>query len=73
MPVKNRGSHISAHSYNPETQELDITFRGGKTYRYKDVPGDIVENFQKAPSQGKFHHSKIRVFDCHCIDPEHKH
>lgn len=53
-------SHIARLKYNPDTAELDIEFRNGKTYRYYELPYDIFNAFVAAPSAGKFLNSTIR-------------
>jgi hypothetical protein len=53
-------SNIARLKYNPDTAELDVEFRSGKTYRYSDVPYDIFNAFVAAPSAGKFLNSTIR-------------
>src|SRR5438874_2741389 len=40
--------------YDPKSGFLDVVFRTGETYRYKDVPLDEYHKLMKAESQGKY-------------------
>jgi hypothetical protein len=40
--------------YDPEKRFLDVVFRTGETYRYKDVPRDEYNGLMKAQSHGKY-------------------
>jgi hypothetical protein len=42
------------------TGELDITFIGGKTYRYFEVPPEIYDGLLDAESQGVFFNENIK-------------
>lgn len=44
---------ISHHGYDPESKTMAVTFRGGKTYRYRDVPKSVYEELSLARSLGK--------------------
>jgi hypothetical protein len=52
-------SHITAASYNPDTQELIVTF-GKSSYSYAGVPQDVVDGFSAAPSAGSYLHANIK-------------
>jgi hypothetical protein len=39
---------------------LHVTFRSGKTYRYKDCPNDHFEAMKACPSPGKYFQTMIR-------------
>ena len=45
--------------YNEETYELDIVFRTGDKYRYKNVPQFVYEGLMKAASHGQYLHKKV--------------
>jgi hypothetical protein len=45
--------------YNEKTYELDVVFRSGDKYRYKNVPLVIYEGLKDAASHGQFMHKKI--------------
>jgi hypothetical protein len=40
--------------YDPKNRFLDVSFRTGETYRYKDVPPDEYHGLMKAESHGKY-------------------
>lgn len=42
------------------TRYLDIEFKGGKIYRYSDVPEVIYDEFMECDSKGKFFRENIR-------------
>jgi len=39
--------------YSPKSRLLDVVFRTGETYRYKDVPLDEYNRLMEAESHGK--------------------
>lgn len=41
-------TNLASGSYDDETQELEITFRSGATYAYRNVPQGIVEGLKAA-------------------------
>jgi KTSC domain len=45
--------------YNEETYEMDVVFRTGEKYRYKNVPLFVYEELMNAPSQGQYMHKRI--------------
>ena len=56
-PVKSR--MILGVRYNEETYHLDIVFRTGEKYRYKNVPQFVYEGLMKAESHGQYMHKKV--------------
>jgi uncharacterized protein YuzE len=57
-------SMMSRVEYDEDTSELDITFKSGKTYRYREVPPDIYSDLLDAESNGEFFNEKIKdTFD----------
>jgi hypothetical protein len=40
--------------YDPKQRLLDVVFRTGETYRYKDVPLDEYDKLMRAESLGKY-------------------
>lgn len=40
--------------------DLDVEFKHGATYRYKDVPRHVFYDFLHAESKGKFLNSEIK-------------
>lgn len=63
---KNRvqSSNIKKVGYNPDTLLLEIEFRGGVRYVYKDVPASVYEFMlridQAGGSIGEWFHENIR-------------
>lgn len=53
-------SHIAAATYDSDTEELIVTFPGGKAYSYAGVPQDVVDGFSAAPSAGGYLHANIK-------------
>ena len=47
-------------SYNPETEQMTITFQQRGTYVYNDVPLDDYVDFASAGSQGTYFNLYIR-------------
>lgn len=47
-------SWVSTIDYDSSLFELKITFKDGTTCSYKDITPDIVEDFNKAPSKGRW-------------------
>lgn len=47
-------SNIDQISYDAQTEDLEVTFSSGATYRYAGVPGAIWRGFQRAPSFGQY-------------------
>jgi len=57
-------SMMTSVEYDEDDRELDITFSGGKTYRYFDVPLDVYADLLDAESKGKFFNENIKdVFE----------
>ena len=53
-------SNIAAVRYDDNAQRLEIDFKnGGATYEYYNVPVDVAEGFETAPSAGKYFHANI--------------
>lgn len=55
-------SNISAIAYNPRIQMMQIEFRGGSVYTYKNVTCQMWFRFNKAMSKGKWFWRNIRPF-----------
>jgi hypothetical protein len=53
-------SNVAAYRYNPGTKVLQIRFKSGRVYGYKDVPQNVVDEFTTADSKGKFVNANIK-------------
>jgi len=53
-------SNILKSIYHKSTQDLDIVFKRGAVYRYRNVSPKIVEEFEKDSSQGKYLNNVLR-------------
>lgn len=65
MKIENQAiesSNLKTITYDSEDQNLIIEFKGKENnrYQYKNVPEELVENFLKSESKGKFFHSDIK-------------
>jgi hypothetical protein len=59
MPAVN-STAIERIGYNADARQLRVTFAGGNTYKYYDVPRGVYESFMQAESKGAFFNSYIR-------------
>jgi hypothetical protein len=59
MPIVESSMMVRVE-YHEDTSELDITFKSGKTYRYREVPPDIYSDLLDAESKGEFFNEKIK-------------
>lgn len=46
-------------NYDPNTQNLDVTYRDGFTARYDDMPLSMVKDFVSADSKGRWAHKHL--------------
>ena len=46
--------------YDPDTQELILTFPDGREYTYSGVPPDIYKGLTEADSAGRYYNTYIR-------------
>src|SRR5262245_19877957 len=63
MPTKHvvlESSMLATLSYDDERQHLDVEFRGGRRYRYFEVPEIVFAALMKAPTKGTFFNERIR-------------
>ena len=54
-----RSSMLRRVRYDPENRFLDVVFRTGETYRYKDVPLNEYDGLMKAESHGRYMQTRI--------------
>ena len=60
---------LLAARYDETTQSLDVIFRTGDKYRYKNVPSFEYEGLMSAKSQGQYMHKRIlRRYDYERLD-----
>jgi hypothetical protein len=45
--------------YNEKSRDLEVIFRTGEKYRYKNVPPFEYEGLMNAKSQGQYMHKRI--------------
>ena len=50
---------LLAAGYDPKSRILQVVFRTGGTYRYKNVPSDKYDELISAESIGKYMHKHI--------------
>lgn len=50
---------VSTIDYDGESKTLTVTFRDGTTCLYSDIPADMVEEFSKASSKGRWVHENL--------------
>jgi hypothetical protein len=46
--------------YDPDAHVLEIEFRGGNVYQYRDVPEAVYQGLVEASSAGGFFYAHIR-------------
>lgn len=54
-----KSSAISSTGYAAESRIFAVAFKGGKTYRYADVPPSIPAGLAEAKSVGKYIASNV--------------
>ena len=55
-----KSAMMTVVGYDDSTYELDITFVGGKTYRYFEVPPETYDGRLEAESKGEFFNENIK-------------
>jgi hypothetical protein len=54
-------SNLVSVGYDPNTHILEVEFKAGTVYEYKDVPLDIYTELMSAASKGSYHYRNIRM------------
>ena len=54
-----KSSAVTGYGYDANSKTLAVQFKGGKTYRYADVPASVHAGFAEAKSVGKYVGSTI--------------
>lgn len=57
--VSVESSMIRAVGYDPATQELEVVFNSGKTYRYRGVPEQVYTDLLAAESKGQYMQANV--------------
>lgn len=52
-------SMIQAVGYDSTSEELEVLFNSGKTYRYKGVPRTVYEELLTADSKGQYMRANV--------------
>lgn len=52
-----QSSMLSSAEYDTETNELTVTFTGGKQYHYVDIERSVYVDLVTAPSAGRYFNS----------------
>lgn len=55
-----RSSNLEAIGHDPDSQELQVQFKGGGVYAYDGVPKELFEELLNAKSVGSLFHAKIK-------------
>jgi hypothetical protein len=53
-------SAIERARYDPQSRTLDISYKGGDTYSYFDVPAEIHDALREAASAGEYVNHAIK-------------
>ena len=53
---------VKNFNYNPQNQELEVTFQSGERYRYASVPQSVATEFDAASSPGAFVNRTLRSY-----------
>ncbi len=57
-PVRSRD--LALVGYDPATSTLEVVFRMGGVYRYREVPESVYHGLMAAPSHGTFFQKNIK-------------
>ena len=60
VPFSLMSTAIFGGSYDEETQELDLSFSSGRVYTLHNVPKEVVEELQDAPSAGNYFRERMK-------------
>lgn len=62
-------SNVESVGYDPDTQTLEVEFKGGKIYWYRGVPAEVHAELMAAPSAGRFLVQRIKgVYDSQQVE-----
>ena len=54
-------SHLKSAEYDPASRTLVVSFRNGRSYKYKKVPRKFYDGLLAAPSAGEYFARNIRA------------
>lgn len=61
-------SNLLSVGYDPDTETLEVEFKGNRVYEYYNVPPFLYERMLEAASIGKFFNQEIRnSFACNPV------
>jgi hypothetical protein len=64
MPIETwetpHSSNVSRISFDPDTRELTVTFRGGSAYVLNGVDATTASDFANDPSPGGYYNRNLR-------------
>ena len=52
--------HLTGYDYDPVTKTLHVTFKNGSTYRYDNVPADVLNNADAKQTPGTLFVRNVR-------------
>ena len=55
-----RSTDIAIIGYEKDTKNLELAFRTGSVYQYREVPEAIYQNLMSSPSHGIYFRDHIR-------------
>jgi hypothetical protein len=58
--TKVNSTNLDSIGYEKKKKELQVEFKDGARYKFKDVKPDLFKEFQKAESKGSFFAMNIR-------------
>jgi hypothetical protein len=65
-------TNLSAVGYNRSARVLEVEFRSGAVYRYREVPIEIYRSLADAESKGRYFIRSIRGrYEFRRMNPEH--
>lgn len=55
-------SHIKSAGYDPVRHVMEVEFKGGEVYQYRDVPLEHYQGFMDSDSRGDYHHQNLKDY-----------
>jgi hypothetical protein len=64
LPIKSKSGNLVSAGYDPQTQTLQVRFKGGSLYEYSNIKPELYDQFeatfQTEASSGSFFHRNFR-------------